>query len=351
MTQQLTFRRPDDLHLHLRDGAMLSSVLQYSAKQFARALIMPNLKPPVNSVALARAYRARIESSLKGDENFTPLMSCYLCDTTTPNEIETGHKEGVFSAVKYYPAGATTHSDVGVTSVHKVSRVLEVLQKTGLPLLIHGESTDPAVDIFDREAVFIDTVLIPLLRDFPALKVVLEHITTEQAAQFVAADTSGRLAATITPHHLMFNRNALFTGGLRPHYYCLPVLKRERHRLALRKAASSGAPCFFLGTDSAPHPRHSKECDGACAGLFNAPVALAAYATVFEEEGALDKLDAFASEYGARFYGLELNSGVVVLEKSPEPIPESLALDGGETIHPFLGGSTVTWKLASENRA
>ena len=345
MERVLTIRRPDDFHLHLRDGDMLASILSFSVQQFARALVMPNLKPPITTVTQAKDYRSKIEGLLKGAD-FAPLMSCYLCDSTPPAEIETGFKEGVFAAVKYYPAGATTHSDYGVTAVHKVAKVLEVMQKIGLPLLIHGESTDPAVDIFDREAVFIDKILIPMLKDFPALKVVLEHITTAQAAEFVAEDASGRLAATMTPQHLMFNRNALFAGGIRPHYYCLPVLKREKHRLALRKAATSGASCFFLGTDSAPHARHTKECDCGCAGIFNSPVAMQAYAQVFEEEGALDKLEKFSSENGARFYGLPLNQGTLTLCKKPSVVPTHLDLQGGGDIHPFLGGQEMPWTVA-----
>ncbi|MES2363849.1 MAG: dihydroorotase [Pseudomonadota bacterium] len=343
MAPSITIRRPDDFHLHLRDGDMLASVVAHSARQFARAMVMPNLKPPVTTLEQGRAYRARILASLGQSHDFQPLMASYLCDGTDPQLVRQGFEEGVFAAVKLYPAGATTHSEYGVTSIAKISRVLEVMQHLGMPLLLHGESTAPEVDVFDREAVFIDRVLQPLLRDFPALKVVLEHITTLEAAQFVAGEGSGRLAATLTPQHLMFNRNAMFAGGLRPHFYCLPVLKREKHRLALRQAAISGAACFFLGTDSAPHERSLKEAACGCAGIFSAPVALQAYATVFDEEGALDRLEAFASVNGARFYGLPLNDGTVTLSKEPCDIAQELACGKGGAVHPFLGGAHLPW--------
>ncbi len=346
----LTLRRPDDWHLHLRDGALLEAVLPYTTAQFARAIVMPNLKTPVTTVALARAYRERIEAALARAPGpgapFTPLMTAYLCDATPPDELRRGFSEGVFAAVKLYPAGATTHSEHGVTSVAKVASALEAMQAIGMPLLVHGESTDPAVDVFDREAVFIETTLAPLLKHFPALKVVMEHITTAEAAAFVAADTSGRLGATITPQHLIFNRNALFTGGLRPHHYCLPVLKREHHRLALRRVATSGDPHFFLGTDSAPHLRTLKEAACGCAGIFNAPTALQSYATVFEEEGALDRLEGFASEHGARFYGLPLNDGTLTLRRDAFTIDDDIPLAAGGALHPFLGGATLPWRLA-----
>ena len=345
MADTVTIRRPDDWHLHLRDGEVLDTVLDHSARQFARAIVMPNLKPPLTTTALAAAYRERIVAALRPGRTFTPLMTAYLCDDTPADEVARGHAEGVFAAVKLYPAGATTHSEFGVTSIAKVARVLEAMQRIGMPLLVHGESTDPAVDIFDREAVFIDTTLQPLLKDFPALKVVMEHITTEQAAAFIEADTSGRLAATVTPQHLMFNRNAIFIGGIRPHYYCLPVLKRERHRLALRRLATSGRTNIFLGTDSAPHLRHLKEAGCGCAGIFNAPVALQSYATVFDEEGALDRFEAFASLNGARFYGLPPNEGTVTLRRAPTEVPEDVPLPGGATIHPFLGGGRLPWSL------
>jgi dihydroorotase len=345
MTQTITLRRPDDWHLHLRDGEMLKTVLAHTTRQFARAIVMPNLKPPVTTTREARAYRDRILGALAPGQDFTPLMTAYLCDHTPADELRQGFEEGVFTAVKLYPAGATTHSEFGVTSTAKVAKALEAMMAIGMPLLIHGESTDPQVDVFDREAVFIETTLRPLLKDFPALKVVVEHITTEQAADFVSADSSGRLAATVTPQHLMFNRNAIFTGGIRPHCYCLPVLKRERHRLALRRLVASGRDNVFLGTDSAPHLRRLKEAGCGCAGIFNAPVALQSYLTVFDEENALDKFEAFASLNGPRFYGLPPNEGTVTLCRAPCEVPEDIALPGGGTVHPFLGGSTLPWKL------
>lgn len=343
MNQTITLRRPDDWHLHLRDGDVLATVLPHTARQFARAVVMPNLKPPVTTVAQARAYRERILALLPKGSDFEPLMTAYLCDNTPADELRRGFEEGVFTAVKLYPAGATTHSEFGVTSTAKVAKALECLQEIGMPLLVHGESTDPSVDVFDREVDFLDKTMRTLLRDFPALKVVIEHITTEEAAEFVWSDTSGRLGATITPQHLIYNRNAMFSGGLRPHYYCLPVLKRERHRLALRRAATSGDARFFLGTDSAPHLRALKEAACGCAGIFNAPVALESYAMVFDEEGALDRLEAFASVNGPRFYGLTLNEGTISLIRSPKEVPENFELLGGGEIHPFLGGGTVPW--------
>ncbi|GAB7541657.1 dihydroorotase [Cupriavidus sp. 8B] len=346
MTQSLTLPRPADWHLHLRDGDTLRAVLPHTARQFARALVMPNLRPPVTTVDAAHAYRERILAALPPGARFVPLMACYLCDATPPDEVRRGFSEGVFTAVKLYPAGATTHSEYGVTALDKVAGVLETMQEIGMPLLIHGESTDPAVDVFDREATFIERTLKPLLARFPRLKVVLEHITTEQAADFVGRDSSGRLAATITPQHLMFNRNAMFTGGIRPHFYCLPVLKRERHRLALRRAATSGSPAFFLGTDSAPHDRTAKEAACGCAGIFSAPNALEAYLTVFDEEGALDRFAAFASENGSRFYGLPLNEGTVTLRRERHRVAESIPLPDGKAIHPFLAGEELGWKLA-----
>ncbi len=347
MIESITLRRPDDFHLHLRDGEMLTTVLPHTTRQFARAVVMPNLKQPVTTIEQAVAYRERIRAFLGPDRHFTPLMTAYLCDSTQPQEIRRGFEAGVFAAVKLYPAGATTHSEYGVTSVSKVADVLACMQEIAMPLLVHGESTDPTVDVFDREARFIEATLRPLLAAFPALKVVMEHITTEEAAQFIEADTSGRLAATITPQHLMFNRNALFMGGIRPHYYCLPVLKRERHRLALRRVATSGDSRFFLGTDSAPHLRTLKEASCGCAGIFNAPVALQSYLTVFEEEGALDRFEAFASIHGAQFYGLPLNEGTVKLTRTPSAVPEDLPLPSGGTLHPFLGGAQVAWSLAA----
>jgi dihydroorotase len=345
MQQKITLRRPDDWHLHLRDGDMLEAVLPYSAHQFARAIVMPNLQPPVTTTRAARAYRSRILAALPAGLEFEPLMTAYLCDATDPDDLRRGYEEGVLAAVKLYPAGATTHSEHGVTSMTKVAHVLDAMQELGMPLLVHGESTDPAVDVFDREAVFIDRTLQPLLRDFPALKVVLEHITTEEAAVFVAQEGSGRLAATVTPQHLMFNRNALFTGGLRPHQYCLPVLKRERHRLALRRLATSGFERIFIGTDSAPHLRRLKEAACGCAGVFNAPVALESYLAVFEEESALDRFETFASVNGARFYGLPLNEQRITLERNEAAGPSEVQLPSGDGVKVFLEGTPLPWTL------
>ena len=289
MDDTITLRRPDDWHLHLRDGAMLEAVLPFTARQFARAIIMPNLVPPVTTVAAAEAYRARILAALPASADFTPLMTCYLTDTTDPDELERGHRAGTFAAVKLYPAKATTNSAHGVSDIAKTYRALERMASLGLPLLVHGEVTDPAIDIFDREAVFIDTVLAPLHHRLPELKIVLEHVTTAEAVAFVG-DTGPTVAATITAHHLVINRNAIFAGGLRPHLYCLPIAKREKHRLALRRAATSGKAKFFLGTDSAPHPAADKENACGCAGIFTAPAALEIYTQVFAEDGALDRL-------------------------------------------------------------
>jgi len=341
MTDRLTIRRPDDWHVHLRDGAMLRAVAPYTARQFARAIVMPNLVPPVTSVAAAEAYRGRILAALPEGADFTPLMTCYLTDDADAAEIARGFETGLFAACKLYPAHATTNSAQGVTDVRNLWPALEEMQRIGMPLLVHGEVTDPEVDIFDREAAFIDRVLAGLIRDFPALKIVFEHVTTAEAVGFVES-AGPNLAATITPHHLVINRNAMFEGGLRPHAYCLPVAKRERHRRAVRRAAISGSPKFFLGTDSAPHPRHAKEAACGCAGIFNAPFALETYATVFEEEGALDRLEAFASENGSHFYGLPLNEGQVVLERAPVEVPQAKS---GVAV--FLGGSTLPWRLAS----
>src|SRR5215831_8156938 len=312
----ITLRRPDDWHAHLRDGGMLATVLPYTARQFARAIVMPNLVPPVTTVAAARAYRERILAALPAGSDFTPLMTCYLTDATDPEEVARGYQEGVFAAVKLYPAHATTNSASGVTDYDRVTPVLERMVGPGMPLLIHGEVTDPTVDVFDREAVFIERVLAPLIRAVPGLKVVFEHVTTADAVAFVEA-TPDNLGATITPHHLVINRNALFQGGLRPHAYCLPVAKRERHRLALRRAAASGDRRFFLGTDSAPHPARDKEAACGCAGIFAAPAALESYAAVFDAEGALDKLEAFASLNGPAFYGLPANTETVTLVREP----------------------------------
>src|SRR5580700_7604791 len=314
--ETMTLRRPDDWHFHLRDGGMLTTVVRYTARQFARAIVMPNLVPPVTSVAAARAYRGRILAALPRGSDFVPLMTCYLTDTTEPEQVAGGLREGVFTAVKLYPARATTNSAFGVTDYDRIAPVLECMAGLGMPLLIHGEVTDPEVDVFDREAGFIDRVLDPLRRRLPELRIVLEHITTEEAVDYV---TSGgpNLAATITAHHLVINRNAIFAGGIRPHLYCLPIAKREKHRLALRRAATSGDAKFFLGTDTAPHPVRDKEADCGCAGIFTAPAALETYAQVFDEEGALDRLDAFAAVNGARFYGLPVNAEPIRLVRRP----------------------------------
>ncbi|MBI1340989.1 dihydroorotase [bacterium] len=341
---RLIIRRPDDWHVHLRDGPMLAAVVGDTARQFARAIVMPNLAPPVTTVAAAAAYRDRIIAALPNGASFTPLMTAYLTDDADPAEIRRGFETGVFTACKLYPAHATTNSAHGVTDIRRIYPVLAEMQEIGMPLLLHGEVTDRHVDIFDREAVFIDTVLSRIVADFPALKIVFEHITTEEAAQFVAS-AGPSIAATITPHHLVINRNALFDGGMRPHAYCLPVAKRERHRLALRKAAISGDPRFFLGTDSAPHSRGDKESACGCAGIYNAPVALESYAVVFEEEGALDRLEAFASEHGPRFYGLPLNAECIALDRSPWRVEDALPAAGTEIV-PFHAGATLPWRFA-----
>ena len=338
--QSITIRRPDDWHVHLRDGEMLDRVAPYTARQFARAIVMPNLVPPITSVEAAATYRGRILAATAGHD-FTPLMTCYLTDHVDPDELARGFADGVWVAAKLYPAGATTNSASGVTEIRNIYPALERMQAIGMVFCIHGEVTDPDVDVFDREAVFIDRILTPLLRDFPALKMVLEHITTKQAAQFIA-DASTNVAATITPQHLHLNRNALFQGGLRPHAYCLPVVKREEHRLAVCEAAVSGSPKFFLGTDTAPHAREAKESACGCAGIYNAPFALESYLEAFEVEDAVDRFEGFTSEHGARFYGLPLNEGTVTLERSEQLVPETL--DG---LVPFHAGETLSWKLAS----
>jgi dihydroorotase len=339
--QRITLRRPDDWHAHLRDGDMLKLVAPYTARQFARAIVMPNLSPPITDPGAAEAYRERIVAA--AGPGFTPLMTCYLTDHSDPDQLASGIDGRVWIAAKLYPANATTNSAAGVTDVRNIYPVLERMQTIGMVLCVHGEVTDPDVDIFDREAEFIERTLEPLTQDFPGLKVVLEHITTAEAADFVssAADT---VAATVTPHHLMINRNAIFEGGLRPHAYCLPVAKRERHRLAVRKAATSGSPKFFLGTDTAPHSVRAKHSGCGCAGIFNAPTALEAYATVFDEDGALDRLEAFASENGPRFYGLPLNDGEVTLERRPSEIPETIG-SGENELRPFLAGRELPGTL------
>ncbi|MEA5475915.1 dihydroorotase [Synechococcus sp. CCY9201] len=348
--ERLTIRQPDDWHVHLRDGAMLQAVVSDTARQFARAIVMPNLRPPITTVAAARAYRERIQAALPDGCTFTPLLTAYLTDTIDPAEIAAGFADGVFTACKLYPAHATTNSAAGVTDPAAIAPVLETMERIGMPLLIHGEVTEASIDIFDREAVFIERHLQPLLQRHPALKVVLEHITTADAVDFVRG-TPANLAATITPHHLHINRNAMFSGGLRPDFYCLPVAKRELHRLALRAAAVSGDPRFFLGTDSAPHGRAAKETSCGCAGIFNAPWALESYAQVFDQENALERFENFASVFGPRFYGLPLNEGTITLERVPQPIPAQLHRNdaAGRAIElvPFHAGETLPWRLAT----
>ena len=348
--QRLTLRRPDDWHVHLRDGAMLQAVASATASRFGRAIVMPNLVPPVTTAATASAYRERIVACLPPDTDFQPLMTAYLTDGTDPADLAAGFRSGVFSACKLYPAHATTNAAAGVSDLGLLEAVFDTLEAIGMPLLVHGEVTEAWVDIFDREAVFIERHLAPLTARHPGLKVVLEHITTEEAVTFVEG-AGTQVAATITPHHLHINRNAIFSGGLRPDFYCLPVAKRERHRLALRRAATSGRPCFFLGTDSAPHPRHAKESACGCAGIFNAPWAIESYAQVFEEEQALHRLEGFASEHGPRFYGLPLNQGTITLVREPQLIPAKLDLDDGSgtplRLLPFHAGEILNWRLAA----
>ena len=343
-TSSLTITRPDDWHVHLRDGAMLAGVVSHTARQFGRAIVMPNLSPPITTVGAAQAYRTRIMAALPAGSDFVPLMTCYLTDGIDPAELERGFSAGVFTAAKLYPAHATTGSAHGVTDVALIRPALERMQRIGMPLLVHGEVTDAEVDIFDREAVFIDRVLAPLVRDMPELKVVFEHITTVQAAQFVAEGPTN-LAATITPQHLHLNRNAMFAGGIRPHAYCLPVAKREEHRLALRRAATSGSTKFFLGTDSAPHAVAAKEAACGCAGIFNAAYALESYVTVFDEEDALDRFEAFASLNGPAFYGLPVNAGTITLERAEQPVPPVIDAKGTPIV-PFHADETLGWRLA-----
>ena len=341
---KLSITRPDDWHLHLRDGEALKAVLPHSARQFARAIIMPNLRPPVTTVAAAEAYRARIVAALPEGASFEPLMTLYLTDNTPADEIRRAADSGFVKAVKLYPAGATTNSDASVTDLRKCDAALAEMEKLGMPLLVHGEVTDPAIDIFDRESVFIETVLQPLLARRPGLRVVFEHITTADAAQFVAS-AGENVAATITAHHLLYNRNAIFTGGVRPHYYCLPVLKREKHRAALVAAATSGSHKFFLGTDSAPHARSTKEAACGCAGCYTAHAALELYAEAFEAAGALDRLEAFASFNGPDFYRLPRNSTTATLEKQPWVVPEAFAFVGGDPLVPLCAGESLGWRL------
>jgi dihydroorotase len=340
--QELTLTRPDDWHLHVRDGAALQAVVPHTAAQFGRAIIMPNLRPPCSTAAQALAYKARILAAVPQGVQFEPLMTLYLTDNLAPDEIARAKDAGVV-AVKLYPAGATTNSDAGVTDIRKTYKTLEAMQNAGMLLLIHGEVTDSEIDLFDREAVFIDTKLIPLRKDFPELKIVFEHITTREAAHYVR-DASPFTGATVTAHHLLYNRNAIFTGGVRPHYYCLPVLKRETHRLALVEAATSGNPKFFLGTDSAPHPAHLKEHASGCAGCYTALSAMELYAEAFDSVGKLDKLEGFASFYGADFYGLPRNQGHITLRKESWTLPEALPF-GEALLKPLRGGEAMAWRL------
>ena len=338
----LTLTRPDDWHLHVRDGAALETVVPHTAAQFGRAIIMPNLKPPVTTAAQALAYAARIRAAVPAGLQFEPLMTLYLTDNLPADEIQRAKDAGVVAA-KLYPAGATTNSDAGVTDLKKTYQTLEAMQRAGMLLLVHGEVTSPDIDLFDREAVFIDQQLIPLRRDFPELKIVFEHITTKEAAQYVQ-EADGFTAATLTAHHLLYNRNAIFTGGIRPHYYCLPVLKRETHRLALVRAATSGSPRFFLGTDSAPHPAHLKEHASGCAGCYTSHAAMELYAQAFDAAGALDKLEGFASFFGADFYGLPRNSGTISLRRESWTPPESFAF-GEAALKPLAAGEPLAWRM------
>ena len=341
-SETLTITRPDDWHLHVRDGAALASVVPHTAAQFGRAIIMPNLRPPVTTTVQALSYKERIAQAVPAAMAFEPLMTLYLTDVTPPDEIARAAEAGIV-ALKLYPAGATTNSDAGVTDIRKTYKTLEAMQRAGLKLLVHGEVTDSEIDLFDREAVFIDRVMAPLRKDFPELKVVFEHITTKEAAQYVA-DADAHTAATITAHHLLYNRNAIFLGGIRPHYYCLPVLKRETHRQALVQAATSGNPKFFLGTDSAPHPAQLKENACGCAGCYTALTALELYAEAFDAAGALDKLEGFASFFGADFYGLPRNNGRVTLRKEEWTVPEEVAF-GEAVVKPLRGGEALAWRI------
>jgi dihydroorotase len=342
--QRITLTRPDDWHLHLRDGEHMRAVLADTARRFARAIVMPNLRPPVTTTAAALEYRDRITAALPEGARFEPLMTLYLTDRTRPEEIARAKASGAVHAVKYYPAGATTNSDSGVTDLASCYSVFDAMAEHGMPLLVHGEVTDPEVDVFDRERVFIDRVLAPLTARFPALKVVVEHITTREAAQFVTA-APDTVAATITAHHLLLNRNALFQGGVRPHHYCLPIIKREIHRQALVAAAVSGNRKFFLGTDSAPHARHTKETSCGCAGVYTAHAGIELYAEAFDQAGALEKLENFASVYGAAFYGLPRNAETIVLDRSDVEVPAELVF-GGDTLVPFRAGEAVRWRIA-----
>jgi dihydroorotase len=339
----ITIRRPDDWHIHLRDGAMLQAVLPFTAAQFARGIVMPNLVPPVTTIEAAESYRSRILAARPAGSDFQPLMTCYLTDDTSADEIEKGHARGAWIAAKLYPAGATTNSHYGVKNLKAIRAVLERMERIGMPVLIHGEATDPAVDIFDRESVFMHDTLLPLLKEYQGLKVVIEHVTTEETVGIVRAHAP-RVAGTITPHHLMINRTSLFQGGLRPHLYCLPVAKREHHRIALRRAVASGDTCFFIGTDTAPHLASLKEASCGCAGVFVGATALQTYAQVFDEERALERLEGFASLNGARFYGLTPNSGTIELHRRPAAMSAAVAVEDGEVIV-FRGGENLPWSL------
>ncbi len=340
----ITIRRPDDWHVHLRDGAMLKAVLPFTAAQFARGIIMPNLVPPVTTVAAASSYRERILAARPAGSDFQPLMTCYLTDATKPDEIEAGFRGEVWVAAKLYPAGATTNAHHGVTDISGLSPVFERMEKIGMPVLIHGEATDPAVDIFDRESVFMEQTLLPLLKRHQGLKVVVEHVTNAETADLVRAHAP-RVAGTITPHHLLINRTSLFQGGLRPHLYCLPVAKRERHRQALRRAATSGESCFFIGTDTAPHIKTLKEAACGCAGIFGGATALQTYVQVFDEENALDRFEAFSSLNGARFYGMKPNSGTLTLKRQPGTAATAIEVEN-EAVVVFRGGETLAWSVA-----
>jgi dihydroorotase len=344
MTQQIKIRKPDDWHLHLRDGAMLKGVLPLTSKHYRRAIIMPNLVPPVKTTEDAQSYRQRIMDAIPAGDNFTPLMTCYLSDDTSPQDLVTGFKQGLFKAAKLYPAHATTNSAHGVTSIEAILPVLDAMQKEGMPLLIHGEVTAADVDVFDREARFIETILRPLVAKMPGLKIVLEHVTTSEAAEFVV-NGSDNIAATVTPQHLLCDRNALFKGGIRPHYYCLPILKREKHREALAKIVTSGHKRFFLGTDSAPHECARKESACGCAGVFNASVAIQAYTTLFDQHNALAHLEAFCSLNGPHFYGLPVNEEFMTLERRPYLIPDSIPIEGEGKLVPFMAGETLPWTI------
>lgn len=345
MTDRLVIRRPDDWHVHLRDGQMLADVVNFTARQFGRAIIMPNLTPPVTTVQMGKDYRDRILAAVDKSLNFQPLMVGYLTDNMNPDIVSEGKDQGIFTAFKLYPANATTNSSAGVTDIKKIYPVLERMAQCQIPLLVHGEVTHSDVDIFDREARFIEDVLGKVVQDFPNLKIVFEHITTKEAVEFVLS-TGSNIAATITPHHLEINRNAIFQGGIRPHNYCLPIAKREVHRLALRKAATSGSDKFFLGTDTAPHAIEAKESACGCAGIFNAPHAIESYAKTFDEENSLDKLEGFASEYGPRFYGLPLNEDKIILERKETQVPDSLSLADTDII-PFHAGKTLQWTVSN----